>query len=120
VARSRCEKVEQIRPGTPVLALLRSGPDPLGDAGELSRTNALAREPLLVVDRMAGHLADATTGRPVLIAVDDRHRADRISRFLVRNLIVRLGDRPLVWTVSGRTDDVGTDPIGPEPIPNSS
>ncbi len=117
VARSRCEEVEPIRPGSAVPALMRSGPDPLVSPDEFGRMNALAGEPLLLADRMAAHLADAALRRPLLIAVDDLHWADRTGRFLLRTLIARLAARPIVWMMSGRTDDVGADLIGREPIP---
>jgi DNA-binding CsgD family transcriptional regulator/tetratricopeptide (TPR) repeat protein len=100
VARSKCEEVDRIRPGTAMLALLRSGSTPLLTAGEFARVFQDADEPLLLAD----HFEAAAARQPVLIAVDDVHWADAVTRFLLRTLVPRLAGFPVVWVLTSRED----------------
>src|ERR1700757_5520839 len=56
VARSKCDEIEQACAGAPIVALLRSGRDPLLTAAPFQEIVGLAREPLILVDRIAGHI----------------------------------------------------------------
>ena len=73
-----------------MVGLLRTGRDPLLAAPEFQEISALTAEPLLLVDRIAGHLARLADGQRLLIAVDDVQWADRVSRYALRALISRL------------------------------
>lgn len=106
VAGSKCDPIEQVWPGAPVIALLRSGPDPLTTSAEYERITRTIGEPLLLADRIAAVLETAAVAGPVLIAIDDVQWADRISRFLLRTLISQLIGLPVVWLLSGRDNDV--------------
>jgi DNA-binding CsgD family transcriptional regulator/tetratricopeptide (TPR) repeat protein len=107
VARSKCDEIEQAWPGTPIVGLLRAGPDPLLTAPEFQEISGLTAEPLLLVDRIAGHLARLADRQRLLIAVDDVQWADRVSRYALRALISRLLGVPVVWVLASRSDDVG-------------
>ncbi|MER5697962.1 AAA family ATPase [Streptomyces mirabilis] len=67
VARSKCDEIEQMRPGAAFLALLRSGLEPLLTADEFARIIRDVDEPLLLAD----HLEEVAAHGPVLIAIDD-------------------------------------------------
>jgi DNA-binding CsgD family transcriptional regulator len=107
VARSKCDEIEQACPGAPIIGLLRSGRDPLLTAAEFQETAALTAEPLVLVDRTAGHLRRLAAGDRVLIAVDDVQWADRLSRYALRSLISRLIGQPVVWVLGSRSADAG-------------
>jgi DNA-binding CsgD family transcriptional regulator len=120
-ARSKCDEIEQAWPGAPMVGLLRTGRDPLLAAPEFQEISALTAEPLLLVDRIAGHLARLADGQRLLIAVDDVQWADRVSRYALRALISRLIGVPVVWVLASRSDDVGlavsaADSVGVEHI----
>ena len=107
VARSKCDEIEQASPGAPIIGLLRSGRDPLLTAAEYQEINGLTGEPLLLVDRIADHLERLAAAYRVLIAVDDVHWADRVSRYALRSLISRLAGRPVIWMLASRSEHIG-------------
>src|SRR6202012_1386992 len=81
VARSKCDEIEQACPGAPIIGLLRSGRDPLLTTDEFQEIAALTGEPLVLVDRTAGHLERLADSHRMMIAVDDVQWADRLSRY---------------------------------------
>jgi hypothetical protein len=94
-----------------LLLALRSGPEPLLPAAELTELAELAERagdaaaagvPVLLVDRMAGLLADRATSSPVLIVVDDLQWAGRACLATVQALAARLAGRPVVWALGSR------------------
>ena len=107
LARSKCDEIEQASPGAPMVGLLRTGRDPLLAAPEFQEISALTTEPLLLVDRIADHLARLADGQRLLLAVDDVQWADRVSRYALRALISRLVGIPVVWVLASRSEDVG-------------
>jgi len=107
LARGKCDEIEQAWPGAPVVGLLRTGRDPLLQEPEFRQVSALIAEPLLLVDRIASHLARLGDGQRLLIAVDDVQWADRVSRYALRALISRLVGIPVVWVLASRSDEVG-------------
>jgi DNA-binding CsgD family transcriptional regulator len=112
VGRSKCDPVEQVCPGAPVIAALRAGRDPLISAGEYEQIASVVSEPLLLADRIASRLEDLATLQPLLIAIDDFQWADRVSRFLLRSLLSRLAGLPVVWLFASRDDSAGIDLAG--------
>ena len=86
VARTKCEEIGPACPGAPVLGLLRSGRDPLIAATDFEELTELTSNPLLLVDRTVGHLQAVAAAHRVLIAVDDVHWADGVSRYALRVL----------------------------------
>jgi DNA-binding CsgD family transcriptional regulator len=107
LARSKCDEIEQASPGAPMVGLLRTGRDRLLAAPDFQEISALTTEPLLLVDRIADHLARLADGQRLLLAVDDVQWADRVSRYALRALISRLVGTPVVWVLASRSDDVG-------------
>src|SRR5580692_8421858 len=109
VGRSKCDPVEQVWPGAPVIAALRAGRDPLITVGEYEQIAGVVSQPLLLADRIASRLEDLATEHPLTIAIDDLQWADRVSRFLLRSLLSRLAGQPVVWMFASRDDSVGID-----------
>jgi DNA-binding CsgD family transcriptional regulator/tetratricopeptide (TPR) repeat protein len=112
VGWSKCDPIEQVWPGAPVIAALRSGREPLTTAGAHEQIAGLVSEPLLLADRIVTSLEDLAAARPLLIAIDDLQWADRVSRFLLRNLVSRLAGLPVVWMFASRDDPLGIDLAG--------
>jgi DNA-binding CsgD family transcriptional regulator len=108
VAAGKCDPIEQVWPGAPILALLRDGRTPLAGADEYVECAGAVSQPLLLVERVASILETAAARAPVLLAVDDVQWVDRTSRFLVRTLMSRLIGLPVVWVLAGR-DDLGAE-----------
>ncbi|MFE2994681.1 AAA family ATPase [Nocardia sp. NPDC059246] len=109
VAAGRCDIVEQVQPGATVLGLLRSGRDPLLATADYAGIVAQSAEPLLLVEAVASALENRAATAPLLLAVDDVDRADRVSQFLLRTVIPRLVGLPVVWVLTTRDDDVDAD-----------
>jgi DNA-binding CsgD family transcriptional regulator/DNA polymerase III delta prime subunit len=106
VARSKCDEIEQVRPGAPVIALLRAGREPLVRAPDYEQILATMDQPFLLVDRIAAQLENIVATGPVLVAIDDLQWADRTSRFLLRSLVSRLLGLPVVWLLASRDSDL--------------
>lgn len=122
VVGGKCDEFEQVSPGAPVIALLRSGRRPLLDAAAYEQLAVAASEPLLLAERIASCLEAAAAAQPLLIALDDVQWADRVTRFLVRTLVSRLVGLPVVWVFASREpglddDLVCCDPVRVERIP---
>ena len=121
VAAAKCDEIEQVSPGAPVIALLRAGRRPLLGAAEYEQIARATSEPLLLAELIAARLEEAATAQPLLITLDDVQWADRVSRFLLRTLVSRLVGLPVVWVFAGRTigfeDDLAyCDPLRVEEI----
>jgi predicted ATPase len=100
VTLTKCDEIEQVSPGAPVIAALRSGRDPLisaDDYEELGRS-----QPLILADRITAYLEKAAASGPLVIAIDDLQWADRVSLFLLRSLIPRLVGLPVLWVLTSR------------------
>ena len=116
VGWSKCDPIEQVWPGAPVIAALRAGRDPLTTAGEYQQIAGLVSEPLLLADRIVSGLEDLAAVQPLLIAIDDLQWANRVSRFLMRNLVSRLAGLPVVWLLASRDDPVAIDLAGHDSV----
>jgi predicted ATPase len=112
VGWSKCDPIEQVWPGAPVIAALRAGRDPLTTADQYEQIAGAIGEPLLLADRIASRLEELAAVQPLLIAIDDLQWADRVSRFLLRSLVSRLAGLPVVWIFASRDDPVGIDLAG--------
>ncbi len=108
-ATSKCDQIEQVWPGVPVIAMLRAGPAPLVPTAEYEKITRLVSEPLLLADQIASSLENAALAGPLLITIDDFQWSDRVTRFAVRSLIPRLIGLPVVWVLASRADDFGLD-----------
>lgn len=102
VAGTKCDQIEQVWPGAPVIALLRNGPAPLAGPAEYEQIARVVAEPLILADRIASRLEQAAAAGPLLIAVDDLQWADHVSRFTLRTVISRLIGLPVVWLLASR------------------
>lgn len=100
VTLTKCDEIEQVSPGAPVIAVLRSGRDPLISADDYEELSLA--QPLMLADRIAAYLEKAAASAPLVIAIDDLHWADRVSQFLLRSLIPRLVGLPVLWVLTSR------------------
>jgi len=112
VGWSKCDSIEQVWPGAPVIAALRAGRDQLTMATEYEQITGLVSESLPLADRTVSGLEVLAALQPLLIAINDLQRADRVSRFLSRSLVSRLAGLPVVRMFASRDDPVGIDLAG--------
>ena len=52
VATAKCDPIEQVWPGAPVIALLRAGRDPLTTPAEFEQITRMISEPLVLADQI--------------------------------------------------------------------
>lgn len=102
VGIGNAEEIDQIAPGAPLLLALRSGPRPLVDVLAFEGLAPLYEQQLWLVERISGMLKEAAKRAPVVIAIDDVHWADRLTRFALRILPGRLADFPVTWVLTSR------------------
>src|SRR3984957_16878445 len=112
VGWSKCDPIEQVWPGAPVIAALRAGRDPLTTTGEYEQIAGVVSEPLLLAERIASRLEDLAAAYPLLVAIDDLQWADQVSRFLLRSLVSRLAGFPVGWMFPSRDDRIEVDLAG--------
>lgn len=102
VGLGHAEEIDQIAPGAPLLLALRSGPRPLIDGSAFAGLASLYDQQLWLVERISGMLEDAARRAPLVIAIDDAHWADRLTRFALRVLPGRLTGSPVTWVLTSR------------------
>ena len=107
-----CDPIEQVSPCAPLIAALRSGPEPLVAVEQYEQIVGSLHEPLLLVERIASALEQAAAAGPILIAIDDVQWADSVSRFVIRALLSRRLGSAVVWLLAGR--EVDADLLGPD------
>ena len=112
VASSKCDQIEQVWPGAPLIAMLRGDRDPLAGAAEYEDITRMIGEPLVLAERIAACLEDAAMAGALLIRIDDLQWADRVSRFALRTLVPRLTGLPVVWALASR--DASPGDLGPD------
>ena len=115
VLRSKCDQIEQVWPGAPVLALFRSGRGLLIDVSEYEQITRMISEPIVLAERLAAILQRLVQDGPLVIAIDDVHWADRVSRLLMRTLVARSADLPVVWLLASRDTTFEGQFLGQEP-----
>jgi DNA-binding CsgD family transcriptional regulator len=102
VGTAQAEEIDQIAPGGPLLLALRSGPRPLVDRSAFAELASLYDRQLWLVEKISVMLEEAAERAPVVIAIDDVHWADRLTRFALRVLPGRLAASPVTWMLTSR------------------
>ncbi len=102
VGYGRTDEVDQVVSGAPLLLALRSGPRPLLDGTAFAGLQAVYDQQLWLVEQIGQALEEAAARRPVVLAVDDVHWADPLTRFALRVLPSRLAASPVAWILSSR------------------
>lgn len=102
VGTSKAEEIDQIVPGAPLLVSLRSGPHPLLDGDAFASLAPLYERELWLVDRIAALLEEIASATGVVIAIDDIHWADPLTRLALRILPGRLAGSSVVWVLTSR------------------
>ncbi|WP_371596836.1 LuxR C-terminal-related transcriptional regulator [Streptomyces sp. NBC_00564] len=97
------DAIGHLSPGNPLLFSMRHASRPLLTGEEMAGLVTQIREPLMLLESVASRLEAAAEAGPVLLMLDDLERADQITRFLLRNLPLRLASFPIIWLFVGRT-----------------
>jgi Cdc6-like AAA superfamily ATPase len=102
VGTSKAEELDQVAQMTPLLVALRSRPAPLLSRDDFAKLATLCWRQLWLVDRLTSLLEKRVMRFPVLLAVDDIHRADHLSVFALRIIPRHLASFPFVWIFTTR------------------
>ncbi|WP_281899967.1 AAA family ATPase [Phytohabitans aurantiacus] len=99
VAQGRAAGVDRAVPFTSLLAALRGGTVPA-----LHTADLLDADPrrLGFVDQIRARIAQYTSHRPLIIALDDVHRVDELTALGIRLLVPGLADAAVLWLLARR------------------
>jgi DNA-binding CsgD family transcriptional regulator len=86
----------------PLLTALFDGPTPLADRGGLGRAHALPEQRYWLVHELGARLARSARRGPMLVCLDDLHRADATTLAALRVLPDRLRGLPIGWLLARR------------------
>ncbi|MFR9778454.1 AAA family ATPase [Micromonospora sp. MS34] len=104
VAYGRAEENDQVAPLASLLEALRHGPAPLLTGADLAALPLHQEQRYWLVEQVAGLIESQASRTPIMIAVDDLHWADPLSRFALRVLPVRLRGSPVCWALTSREE----------------
>ncbi|MEV7866345.1 AAA family ATPase [Streptomyces sp. NPDC088124] len=107
VGLGKADELHHIVPLSSLAACVLHGDRPLlsGDAfADLARNHD---QRIWLVERLAQAIEARAVGEPVLIALDDVHWADQLSRFALKRLPARLRTSPVLWILTARQEPAG-------------
>ncbi len=107
VGLGRADELDQIAPLASLVACLRHGERPLMSCDAFARLSHRHDQRIWLVEQLAGAIEARAVDEPVLIALDDVHWADPLSRFALGLLPVRLRTSPVLWLLTSRDDHGG-------------
>ena len=102
VGASKTAEIDQMALGAPLLLALHSGPAPLVDAPTFETLEPMYDKYVWLVERIAVILEGIAARTPLLLAIDDVHWADTLTRFALHILPSRLAASPIVWVLTSR------------------
>ncbi|MFC9592101.1 ATP-binding protein [Streptomyces sp. NPDC056944] len=104
VSHGRAEELHELAPLASLASGLLHGDPPLLSGTDLADLAGHHDQRIWLVERLAQLIEERSTGRPVLIAVDDVQWADPLSRFALSVLPARLLSSPVLWLLTSRED----------------
>ncbi|MFJ9590657.1 helix-turn-helix transcriptional regulator [Streptomyces acidicola] len=107
VGLGKADELHHIVPLSSLAACVLHGDQPLlsGDAfADLARHHD---QRIWLVERLAEAIEARADSVPVLIALDDVHWADQLSRFALKQLPARLRTSPVLWILTARQEPAG-------------
>ncbi|MGW0549607.1 ATP-binding protein [Streptomyces altiplanensis] len=104
VSHGRAEELHELAPLASLASGLLHGDPPLLSGADFADLAGHHDQRIWLVERLAQLIEERSAGTPVLIAVDDVHWADPLSRFALSVLPARLFSSPVLWLLTGRDD----------------
>ncbi|MEU7118450.1 helix-turn-helix transcriptional regulator [Streptomyces zaomyceticus] len=104
VSHGRAEELHELAPLASLASGLLHGDPPLLSSTDFADLAGRHDQRIWLVERLAQLIEERSAGTPVLIAVDDVHWADPLSRFALSVLPARLLSSPVLWLLAGRND----------------
>lgn len=104
VSHGRAEELHELAPLASLASGLLHGDPPLLAATDFADLAGHHDQRIWLVERLAQLIEERSAGTPVLIAVDDLHWADPLSRFALSVMPARLLSSPVLWLLTGRKD----------------
>ncbi|WP_031007460.1 helix-turn-helix transcriptional regulator [Streptomyces sp. NRRL F-5727] len=112
VSHGRAEELHELVPLASLASGLLHGDPPLLAVTDFADLAGHHDQRIWLVERLAQLIEERSAGTPVLIAVDDVHWADPLSRFALGVMPARLLSSPVLWLLTSREDP---EPHGREP-----
>lgn len=107
VGRGQADELDQIAPLASLMDCLLHGERPLVSCAAFARLSHRHDQRIWLVEQLAGAIEARAVHEPVLIALDDVHWADPLSRFALGLLPARLRTSPVLWLLTSRDDHGG-------------
>ncbi|WP_411111078.1 ATP-binding protein [Streptomyces sp. c-19] len=104
VSHGRAEELHELAPLASLASGLLHGDPPLLSSTDFADLAGHHDQRIWLVERLAQLVEERSAGTPVLIAVDDVHWADPLSRFALSVMPARLLSSPVLWLLTGRND----------------
>ncbi|MDX2293506.1 MULTISPECIES: helix-turn-helix transcriptional regulator [Streptomyces] len=104
VSHGRAEELHELAPLASLASGLLHGDPPLLSGTDFADLAGHHDQRIRLVERLAQLIEERSAGRPVLLAVDDVHWADPLSRFALGVLPARLLSSPVLWLLTSRED----------------
>ncbi|MFI8324388.1 ATP-binding protein [Streptomyces sp. NPDC085529] len=104
VSHGRAEELHELAPLASLASGLLHGDPPLLSGTDFADLAGHHDQRVRLVERLAQLIEERSAGRPVLLAVDDVHWADPLSRFALGVLPARLLSSPVLWLLTSRED----------------
>ncbi|MFD3335951.1 ATP-binding protein [Streptomyces sp. NPDC058700] len=104
VSRGRAEELHELAPLASLASGLLHGDPPLLAAADFADLAGHHDQRIWLVERLAQLIEERSAGTPTLIAIDDVHWTDPLSRFALDVMPARLATSPVLWLLAGRQD----------------
>ncbi|WP_327276440.1 AAA family ATPase [Streptomyces sp. NBC_01224] len=104
VSQGHAEELHELAPLASLASGLLHGDPPLVSAEDFAQLAGHHDQRVWLVERLAQLIEERSAGTPVLIAIDDVHWADPLSRFALNVMPARLLASPVLWLLAGRKD----------------
>ncbi|MFD9483276.1 AAA family ATPase [Streptomyces sp. NPDC059991] len=104
VSQGRAEELHELAPLASLASGLLHGDPPLLSARDFAHLAGHHDQRIWLVERLAQLIEERSAGTPTLIAIDDVHWTDPLSRFALNVMPARLLTSPVLWLLAGRQD----------------
>ncbi|MCC0095186.1 AAA family ATPase [Streptomyces flavotricini] len=104
VSHGRAEELHELAPLASLASGLLHGDPPLLSSTDFADLAGHHDQRIWLVERLAQLIEERSASTPVLIAVDDVHWADPLSRFALSVMPARLLSSPVLWLLTSRND----------------
>jgi ATP/maltotriose-dependent transcriptional regulator MalT len=102
VAAGWINESNRLLPLAPLREALDKSRQSPGDSRMFETADAPDCDAERLTDKLTGALQDRARRKPVLVSLDDLHRADRLTLLSIQDIVQRVTDSPVMWLFSRR------------------